>query len=329
MLPKSLKSFRFLGAVLALAGVGLAPASAPARIVDRVVAVVNDEIVTQSELDEIAASVMRQVDSVPDPVVREQTRQKQLRFALDELIGQKLVSQEAGKHKLAVTVDEVDNYIARVKKQQDWDDAKLETYLMVQGVSLATFRSQTKEQLLRKKVIVNEIGDRIRVSEGDVAEYYKSKLTELNNQFELEAAHIALKVDEGATPATDAAVRQQAVELLKRAQAGEEFEALAKQYSQAPGANNGGHLGVLRKGSLDPGFEDVAFALPDGGVGGPVRTAFGWHVIKALTRKKLPTPPLEDVKADLMRELTEKREHDEVGKWVEELKKKAFVDVRL
>ena len=104
MLPKSLKSFRFLGAVLALAGVGLAPASAPARIVDRVVAVVNDEIVTQSELDEIAASVMRQVDSVPDPVVREQTRQKQLRFALDELIGQKLVSQEAGKHKLAVTV---------------------------------------------------------------------------------------------------------------------------------------------------------------------------------------------------------------------------------
>jgi peptidyl-prolyl cis-trans isomerase SurA len=273
--------------------------------------------------------VLRQADALPDPVVREQQRARQLRLALDELVGQRLITQEAQKHKLHVTIDEVDNYLARIKKQQGWDDKQLETYLMVQGTSLTAFRQQTRDQLLRNKVVVNLIGDRIRVSEGDVAEYYKSKLTELHNQYELEAAHIALRVSDAATPAEEAAVRQQAVEILNRAQAGEAFEALAKQYSQAPGAENGGSLGVLRKGSLDPGFEEVAFGLADGTIGGPVRSAFGFHVIKAIARRKLPTPLLEEVKGELQRELTDKRQRDEVAKWVEELKKKAFIDLRL
>jgi peptidyl-prolyl cis-trans isomerase SurA len=306
---------------------GLAPAQA--RIIERVVAVVNDEIITSTELEDTAAPVLRQADALPDPVVREQQRARQLRLALDELVGQRLITQEAQKHKLHVTIDEVDNYLARIKKQQGWDDKQLETYLMVQGTSLTAFRQQTRDQLLRNKVVVNLIGDRIRVSEGDVAEYYKSKLTELHNQYELEAAHIALRVSDAATPAEEAAVRQQAVEILNRAQAGEAFEALAKQYSQAPGAENGGSLGVLRKGSLDPGFEEVAFGLADGTIGGPVRSAFGFHVIKAIARRKLPTPLLEEVKGELQRELTDKRQRDEVAKWVEELKKKAFIDLRL
>jgi peptidyl-prolyl cis-trans isomerase SurA len=306
---------------------GLAPAQA--RIIERVVAVVNDEIITSTELEDTAAPVLRQADALPDPVVREQQRARQLRLALDELVGQRLITQEAQKHKLHVTIDEVDNYLARIKKQQGWDDKQLETYLMVQGTSLTAFRQQTRDQLLRNKVVVNLIGDRIRVSEGDVAEYYKSKLTELHNQYELEAAHIALRVSDAATPAEEAAVRQQAVEILNRAQAGEAFEALAKQYSQAPGAENGGSLGVLRKGSLDPGFEEVAFGLADGTIGGPVRSAFGFHVIKAIARRKLPTPLLEEVKGELQRELTDKRQRDEVAKWVEELKKKAFIDLRV
>lgn len=308
---------------LAMAGL------ANARVLDRVVAVVNDEIVTWSELEDLAAPALRQCKDIADPVMREQTCDRQLRRALDELVSQRLLTQEAQKHKLHVTVDEVDNYLARIKKQQGWDDKQLETYLMVQGTNLVAFRQQTREQLLRNKVVVNLIGDRIRVSEGDVAEYYKSKLTELHNQFELEAAHIALRVAEEATPAEEAAVKQQALEILKRAQAGEDFSELAKQYSQAPGAETGGSLGVIRKGSLDPGFEEVAFNLPDGGIGGPVRSAFGWHVIKAVSRKKLPTPPLEEVKGELQREVTEKRQTEEVAKWVEELKKKAFIDLRL
>ncbi|MCK6573863.1 peptidylprolyl isomerase [Myxococcota bacterium] len=308
----------------------LVPATpAEARIIERVVAVVNDEIITSTELEDTAAPVLRQADAIPDPMVREQQRARQLRLALDELVGQRLITQEAQKHKLHVTLDEVDNYLARIKKQQGWDDKQLETYLMVQGTSLSAFRQQTRDQLLRNKVVVNLIGDRIRVSEGDVAEYYKSKLTELHNQYELEAAHIALRVADEASPAEEAAIRQQAVEILKRAQAGEAFDALAKQYSQAPGAENGGSLGVLRKGSLDPGFEEVAFGLADGAIGGPVRSAFGFHVIKALVRRKLPTPQLEEVKGELQRELTDKRQRDEVAKWVEELKKKAFIDLRL
>ena len=95
----------------------LAPAVCKAEVVDRVVAVVNDEIITLSELQDLTASMVKQADDVSDPIARDQLRQKHLRLGLDELVSQKLVAQEALKRKLSVANDEVLNHIERVKLQ--------------------------------------------------------------------------------------------------------------------------------------------------------------------------------------------------------------------
>ena len=307
----------------------LAPAVCKAEVVDRVVAVVNDEIITLSELQDLTASLVKQADDVSDPIARDQLRQKHLRLGLDELVSQKLVAQEALKRKLSVANDEVQNHIERVKLQNKWDAGMLETYLATQGIAEPEFRAQIREQLLRNKVLRGVLGERVRVSDGDVEQYYKSKLTELNAQVELDAAHIVLVVDAAASPAQEAAIRQQAIEILERAKAGEDFAALAKQYSQGYGADNGGSLGRIRRGSLDADFEEVAFALPDGGVGGPVRSKLGYHVVRAVTRYKVPAPPYEEAQEEMRRTLTDKRMKDEADKWIQELERKAFIERRL
>ncbi len=303
--------------------------AAHARMIDRVVALVNDEVVTWSELEEVTGPVLRQIESIPDPLQRDQQREKQLRAGLDELVGQRLVLQEATRRKMSVGVEEVDSYILRVKGQQKWDDPQLDAYVKAQGYSMPDFRAHLKEQILRNKVMRAVLGERVRISDGDVEAYYRDKLTELNSQFELEAAHIVLSIPANASPTDEAAIRQQATELLARAKAGEDFGALAKQYSQGIGAENGGALGAIRRGSLDAAFEDTLFALPDGGVGGPVRTGLGWHVVKAISRQRLPAPSLEEAREKLRQELTDRRMKDEVAQWVEELKKKAFIEVKL
>jgi peptidyl-prolyl cis-trans isomerase SurA len=312
-----------------LGALGPAASAAQAKIIDRVVAVVNDEIVTLSELEDHAAPVLAQAEGIGDPVQRAQVRDRQMRAALDEMIGERLVLQEAAKRQITIGAYEVTEYVDRVKQSQGWDDNRLEMYLSGQGLTLKSFRSKVREDLLKKKVVGRVLGDRIRISDRDLEEYYKQKLTSLRTEYEVEAAHILLMVANDADQATQDAIAQQARELLVRARAGEPFEELATRYSDGPSAKQGGRLGTFRRGSLDPAFEDIAFTLEPGQIGGPVKTRFGWHVIQVITRKPLPTPPLETVREQLYRELQQERIEAVMHRWVEDLKKKSFVEVRL
>lgn len=325
------------GALCATALVGLGPdgglsgglSAAQARIVDRVVAVVNDEVITWSELEELVTPVLRQIEGLDDPVVREQQRDKQLRRGLDEIVGQKLIAQEAARRRLSITGEEVNEHLERVKASQGWDDDRLRMYLASQGLNFAEFRRQVREQLLRQKVVRTVVGGRIRVSDGDLREYYKEQLTQAESDYEVDGAHIALPVPAQATAAEDAAVRQQAIELLARARSGENFAELARQYSRAAGAEEGGSLGTFRRGVIDAALEKEMFRLEAGEAGGPLRTRFGYHVVQVVAKRKLPPPPFEEAQENLRRELAEKRMQDELAKWIDELKKKAFVEIRL
>lgn len=309
--------------------VALAASAAHARIVDRVVAVVNDEVITASELEDLMAPVYAKLDEIPDPVGRAEAKDKQLRRGLDEMIGQRLVLQEAARRKLTVSVEEVDAHLEEIRSRQSWTSQQMTDYLSAQGLNLAEFRRQVREQLLRQRVVRSAVGARVRVSDRDLQDFYKEKVTKATASFELDASHILLSLAADADAGEEAATRQQAKELLRRAQGGEDFADLAKEYSNGPNASTGGSLGTVRKGDLDPVLEEALFELNEGAVGGPVRTRFGYHVVQARKRKALPPPEFATVEAGLRRELTDLRLGDELGRWIEELKKKAFIETRL
>lgn len=321
-------SLRHVLSVALLAG-SLGTSIAQARVIERIVAVVNDEIVTYSELEDLARPMLAQVDQISDPVEREQTRERQLRRVLDELVGQRLIMQEAARRRITIDTEAVDEHLDRIKSRQGWDDEKMTMYLSGQGLTLSEFRAQVREQLLKQRIIRRILGSKIQVSDRELKDYYREKLTQAKSNYEVEAAHIVLRAPENATAAEEAAIRQQAKEIIARAQGGEAFAALAAQYSQGPRAKEGGMLGFIRRGSLDPNLEDAFFALEPGGVAGPVRTNFGYHVITVKSRRDLAPPSYEEAVPELTAELREKKLGAELTKWVADMKKKAFIETRL
>lgn len=329
MLGPALLGPALLGPALlgpALLGPALTLVATPvqARVVDRVVAVVNEGIITWSELEDVARPILAQVGEVSDPVLREQTRDRQLRRVLDDLVGQKLIMQEAERRGIAVQPEEVDQHIDRIKSRQSWDEDTFATYLQGQGLSLTEFRKQVKDQLLRQNIIRRVLGTRIQVTDRELQDYYKEQSTQQKADFEVESAHIVLKVPKNATAAEDAAQKQLALEIKARAEAGEAFAALTTEYSQG-----GGPLGFVRRNSLDPALEEALFTLEPGSIGGPVRTPFGWHVVQVISRKTVGLPAYEAWVVDGTTELREKKLNVELTRWVTELKKKAFIEVRL
>lgn len=306
----------------------LAAGPAAAEIIDRVVAVVNDEVVTLSEVEDAAAGALREAEAETDPVARQQKRQRQLRAFLDLIIGDKLVKQEAAKARIVVREPEVDAHLERVMKQQGWGEPQLQQYLLAQGLTLATFKEQVRDQLLQRKVVGRFLRDKITLSDRDVLNYCREKTTEAASSYAVDAAHIVLRVPEGATAAEDAALRRKAEEIRDRAKAGEDFAALAKQYSDI-GGDNGGALGTVNKGDLDPTLEKAIFSLPEGGVGGPVRSPAGYHVVRSIQRVKKAASACEEVDPEMRNALYQERLRDAMADWIGDLRKKAFIEVRL
>ncbi len=143
--------------------------------------------------------------------------------------------------------------------------------------------------------------DKVSVTEGEIADYYEYNPGRFKEQRQVKARHILFRVPPDASKEADAEIKDKALEILKRAQHGEDFSELAKKYSQdTSNASKGGDLGYFKKDQMVKPFEELAFSLKKGEVGGPVRTQFGWHLIK-----------VEDIKEEKVKTLDEVREQIE------------------
>ena len=154
----------------------LAAPAAQARIIDRVVAVVNDEVIAWSELEDLVRPTLSKLADLGDPVVRQQQKDKFLRRGLDQLIGERLVLQQAVTLKITVSGEEVDRQIDSLKSRQGWDDDQLRIYLTSQGMRMGDFRRMTRDQLLRQKVVRMKLVGGVQVSRAELEAYYKDEI---------------------------------------------------------------------------------------------------------------------------------------------------------
>ena len=317
-------------AMLSIIAMGLALSTpASARLIDRVVAVVNDEVITLSELQEAAAPDLARERSIANPIERVKFRQSLMEQTLDQLVGEHLVGQEAERRNIKIGEGDIDAHLNDVRQRQGWTEAQLDSYLISIGTTRDRFRDTIRRRLLQQRVVGLVVRSRIRISDEDLEDYYKEKRTREQSTFEVEAAHLVLKVRQDGTPAEKAAVKQLATELAERARNGEDFTALVKQYSNGPGAANGGYLGRLRRGSLNAAMEAVIFDLEPGKIGGPIETPYGLHLVHVIGRHTVAPAAFEEVKETLRREVQQRRMAKEFTRWIEELKTKAFIELRL
>ncbi len=140
-------------------------------------------------------------------------------------------------------------------------------------------------------------------------------------------SHILIMVPEAATEEQDRLARQRAEALYARARKGEDFAKLARENSMDPSASQGGDIGMVPKGQLDSAYESAAFALPVGGISEPVRSRFGYHIIKVTDKKKEGLATFEEVREDLIQFLKSQKVQMKVGELVDQLRKEARLEI--
>jgi len=310
----------------------LSGAAARAELVDRVAAVVNKDVIALSEVEKRAApELARAGQQERDPARRAELRTRIIKGSLDALIGEKLMEEQIQELGLGVTDAELEAAMADVRRQNNAaDDAAFERLLASEGFTLAAYKDFLRKQMGRMKLVQMRVSPKVKVSEEDLRAAYTQYSKMESGDSEVHARHILVQVDPNAPADKVEAARKKAEALAAEARKpGVDFVALAKAKSEGPSAADGGDLGFFKRGVMVPAFERVAFSLNDGEVSEPVRTQFGWHILKVEEKRAVDVAPFEQVKGELEAKLKMQKTEKYVEQYVQELRQKASVEVKM
>lgn len=327
-------SIRATGAAIGLLGLTFSGvAFAEREVVDRIAAVIEDDIITVRELEEKAAEYLPQLEEIEDPRERKQRRETILQQVLDLEIRDRMIDKEieANSEKLSVTDQDIDRAIDEVQKMNNLTREQLQAALYSQGMSWSEYRKKLRKQIERSRLVQFQVQGKVEVKDEAVKrrclERKRKGVVGANQR--VCASHILLKIPAGTTDAAADQVRERAAEIAARLAQGESFEALASEYSDDTGTTDG-DLGCFGRGEMLQAFEEAAFNQEVGSVSEPVRTQLGYHLIRVNSREisdeGCNSP---DELAPIQNELYQEELERQMNAWVEELREKAFVEVRL
>jgi peptidyl-prolyl cis-trans isomerase SurA len=301
-----------------------------AELVDRVAAVVNSDIIALSEVEARAAPELARLRGEPDPVRRGELRALLIKRILDGLIGEKLMDAQVRELNIDVSEAEIDLGVDDVKRQNNVEGAQFEQLLAQEGYTIPAFRSFMKKHLSKLKLVNLKVRSKVKVTDEDLKAEYAKLSRDETQDFEVRARHVLVQVQPKATPEQVEQARLKAEQLMAEAKKpGVDFAALAKAKSEGPSASDGGDLGFFKRGVMVAEFDKVAFGLPIGGISEPVRTKFGWHVIKVEERRSAPAKPYEEVRDMLRDRLTRVQLEKYTDQYVQELRASATIDVKI
>lgn len=262
---------------------------------------------------------------------KEELDREAKRFALEEFIRHHLLLEEVERERIGVGKEEVvqsvrtlfvdeegrfDQKRFNAAKEQwpapRWKELEEDVQTQIKinklirlikdsaKVSPSQIEEYFKKEYLTAKVSHIFIDPKKKVKEEEILKYYNEHQNEFVIEEEVKASHILLKVDD---PKKEEETKKNIQELLVRIKNGEDFAALAKEHSACPSSKKGGDLDFFKKGQMIKEFEEIAFGLKVGEVSGPVRTQFGWHVIKLTDRRPARIKPLKEVREEVVNKL--------------------------
>jgi parvulin-like peptidyl-prolyl isomerase len=316
-----------------------APAPAPAPkspnagkrvVVERVVAVVNDAIVLASELESRMLPVRGEVAQIADPKERERRLSKLTSQALDEMVNEELMVQAAEAAKIEVESSEIQAAMDEIKTNNNLDDAGLAQVLAAQGLTMSGYRQELRRQILRLRAVNQLVAPKVQITEEDLQARYNQlkRRSEAVNAVSL--SHMLFKLPEHPTEQQLAEAKAKAAKAIERINAKEDFAKIAAEMSEDDSTKTtGGALGWFQRGSINPDWEPIVFSMEKGDVRGPVTGPQGLHVFQVTEVKQAELKPYADMKEQLSRELRRREMDKQTATWIEELRKKAYIDIKL
>ncbi|MCR4432358.1 MAG: peptidylprolyl isomerase [Tepidanaerobacteraceae bacterium] len=287
------------------------------RIIDgkEVIAVVNGENILKSDFDRQVNQVKSALEANGQDFSTEEGKknlQEMKKKVLESMIKDVLSLQQAKKQNVALEPNQLEEAERQLETYHGGKDA-LDNYLKQQGMDRNSF-----EKLLQDQLIINNLKEKltadVKVTDEDVRKYYDSNKDMFKLPApEIRASHILV------------ATEDEARKILDEIKAGKDFADLARKYSTDPGSKDkGGDLGYFGKGTMDPEFEKAAFSLKQGEVSQPVKTQFGYHIIKVTGERT--SLSFDDVKDYIKSNLESSRKDEEFNKYLDEWQKQSKIE---
>jgi peptidyl-prolyl cis-trans isomerase SurA len=295
-----------------------------ASVIDKISAVVNEDIITESELQEsmlpfIADYRLRYGEKAMDQKMHE-ARQD----ALNRLIEERLIFQEAKKRKVVVEDSEVEERIDDVKKRFNSDEEFYKA-INASGVTLARLKKKYEEQIMMRKLVNAIISSRVSISPTQVTAYYYGNIKDFSTPDTVRFKVLLIKPSEEETLN---GARRVAESVLKRINEGEDFDMLVREFSQGPNTDTGGDMGYMPAGSTIPEIENAVSGLSADEVSGIIETESGFYIVKVVDKKQAGVVPIGEV-SDLIKERLFQRESElTLREFVAKLKEDAYIKIK-
>lgn len=310
-----------LAVALLLAWLG----TAEAALVDRVAAVVNDDVITLSEVYELGGPFIEERAAAAGASGR---RAAELEV-LETQIQRKLISQEIARLALDVTDDELKRALSNVVRGSGLDEAQFRAEIERAGLTWSAYLAEARESLRFEKFKANVLVPRVNVNEDEVKDAWRRTFSGADQPLVQDLGAIHLRFADGADDAAKNEVVARAAAIRARILAGEAFGAVAAEVDEGPFKAQGGRMGTFRQGELVAELEVPASALAVGGVSEPVITQHGVFLLTVFDRKAADPPPFEEVRAELTDQVYGQRIEEELDQWLQSARRRAAVAIKL
>ncbi len=315
-----------LAVALFMASVGAA-APSHAELIDRIIVIVNDDIILLSDFENAVAPVRERLKQsgysnarIAALIDRERST------ILEQMITDKLTDQQARRHGIMITESELDETIERIKQMQNMSDEDLLRTLQLEGLTMEGYRKHLEEQMLRSRIVNREVKSRIVITEEAVNAYYEANKAQYAGETQFHLRHILMRL---AAPSQEERTRVsgQMRALHDRLKKGESFERLARIYSQAGTAAEGGDLGLFESRLLAETVRDALQGLGPGQFTDLVETEQGYQLFYVEDVVHSGGRSLEALKSEIQEKLYAELVDQRFEAWLAALRHRAHIQI--
>jgi peptidyl-prolyl cis-trans isomerase SurA len=302
--------------------------AAEAAVVDRIVAVVNEDIISLYDVDSAMRPVVENIKKQRFPADQERQALARLREdMIDTLIENKLTEQEVKRYNISVSDEEVDAYIRQIRQRRSYTEQELQANLAAQGMSMEDYRREVKSQLQRTKLVNREVKSKVVITQAEIKSYYEKNSAKYGGGKQYHLWNLLVKVPRNPNPEQRQQAQALFQEVLAELKQGRSFEELAKLSADGAKGIQGNDLGLFRIDELTPQLREAVRKLKPGEYSPAIETEFGYQTVYVQKLAETPARPLSEVETEIQDVLYREFVEGKFKSWIADLRKRSHVKI--
>lgn len=318
----------FICCFVFLTAAGLHQPLQGAEVVDRIVAIVNEDIITLYDLNRALQPYADNIDQLGYSA--EQKRSALFKFRqklLTELISRKLTEQEVKRYKITVGEEEVDNYIERLKETKYLTDEDLRKNLIEQGLTMETYREEIRRQIQRTRLVNREVKSKVVITREDIEAYYAAHPDLYGGERQFHLWNLYIRLARGAGAAEQQAARAELEAIAARLRQGIAFEDLVEKVNSDGGEVRGSDLGLFKLGELSQQLQDIVDGMQASQHSDILKIERGYQIVYLQEVVESPAKPLSAVEAEIQETLYREIVDNKFRVWLEDLRERSHIKI--